>query len=117
MCAENEGAATPARVFAASSASCNCAEKCNPCGCEMQPVKTPVKTPAKTSWSGLESFHRTPEQIKQDDEAAALWKTNNLCAGCGKCVSGSFTRYSHDKMSKRGPVWCDRCSQRIEVQR
>ena len=113
MRAENEGAATPARVFAASSASCNCDEKCNPCRCEMQTAKTQ----AKTSWSGLESFHRTPEQIQRDDEEAALWKVNNLCAGCGKCVSDSFTRYSNDKMSKRGPVWCDRCSQRIEVQR
>ena len=109
MRAENEGAATPARVFAASSATCNCDEKCNPCRCKMQP--------AKTSWSGRESFHRTPEEIKQADEDAALCKLNYCCSDCGKYVGNAFVSCSSQKLARRGPIVCEQCFSRREALR
>ena len=105
----NEGAATPARVFAASSATCNCDKKCNPCRCEMQP--------AKTSWSGRESFHRVLVEIKRHYDEAVLRKLNNYCAGCGKYVGNSFASCSSQKLARRGPILCEQCFSKREALR
>lgn len=44
------------------------------------------------------------------------WKKQpNRCADCGVEVGEEFTGYSADKMSKREPLWCDRCVQRMEA--
>jgi hypothetical protein len=39
---------------------------------------------------------------------------SNRCACCGRFVGDTFTGYTHDRMSARGPLYCDRCTARIE---
>jgi hypothetical protein len=41
----------------------------------------------------------------------------NRCAKCGRFVGESFTGYSHDRLSKRGALFCDRCVAIAEKQR
>jgi len=33
----------------------------------------------------------------------------NRCASCGRFVGQAFTGYTNDKLSKRGPLFCDPC--------
>ena len=34
----------------------------------------------------------------------------NRCCRCGRFVGEKFTGYEHDRLSKRGRLWCDRCA-------
>lgn len=37
---------------------------------------------------------------------------SNRCARCGRFVGDTFTGYTHDRMSARGPLFCDPCLKR-----
>lgn len=41
----------------------------------------------------------------------------NRCATCGQFVGEQWTGYTHDRMSARGPLFCEQCVQRQEIQR
>ena len=47
----------------------------------------------------------------------ARWRANNFCADCGAWVGNDFTACESQKASRRGPVLCDPCAMRRELQR
>ena len=57
------------------------------------------------------------EELQQAAKRKSGPPASNRCTGCGRFVGDTFTGYTHDRMSARGPLYCEPCVAQLELSR